>query len=109
VPNFRKPLGCGLDFEKRFGRRPWPIGPAILVFHNGLDPESLTGAVVEALMASEIGVAGDVRHDNEVRPHTQFTASQRVNRPPDELLSRLLADGKQNETLRPYRPPASVI
>ncbi len=69
---------------------------ATLVFHNGLDPASLTGAVVEAQLESEIGLAGSVRPGNEGLPHTQFTITHRVNGPPDELLSRMLAGARQD-------------
>lgn len=66
---------------------------AILVFHNGLNPTSLVGAVVETEVSEAMGDAGDVRPGNEGQPHTLLTIAQRVNGPPDETLSRVLDGG----------------
>ena len=69
---------------------------AILVFHNGLNPSELVAAVVEAELSTEIGAAGDVRPGNEGREHTLVTVSQRVNGPPDETLTSVLAASLQD-------------
>ena len=70
---------------------------AIVVFDNGLNAESLTGAVVEAESGLEMGFAGYVRSCNVGRPHSKITISRRVNGPPDTMLSRLLSAGLQDE------------
>lgn len=69
----------------------------IVAFHNGLDPASLTGAVVEAQNGEEIGLAGRVRLGNGGRPHSKITVDQRVNGPPDNTLSQMLDAGRQDE------------
>lgn len=66
---------------------------AILVFHNGLDPASLVGAVVETVVTETVGGDDDVRAGNEGQPHTLLTIAQRVNGPPDETLSQVLEAG----------------
>ena len=70
---------------------------AIVVFDNGLNPEALTGAVVEAESGLEMGLVGLVRPHNVGWPHTKITITQRVDGPPDTLLSRLLAASLQDE------------
>jgi hypothetical protein len=69
---------------------------AIVVFPNGLDPEFLTGAVIEAQSVEGIGLAGRVRLDNVGQPHRKIMVIQRVNGPPDTTLSQMLAEGKQD-------------
>jgi hypothetical protein len=69
---------------------------AIVTFPNGLDPESLTGAVIEAQCGEAIGLAGRVRLGNVGQPHTILMVVERVNGPPDTTLSQLLADGPQD-------------
>jgi hypothetical protein len=70
---------------------------AIVAFLNGLDPESLTGAVVEVQSGDEIGLAGRVRLGSVGKPHSKITVYQRVNGPPDTTLSQMLAEGRQDE------------
>jgi hypothetical protein len=70
---------------------------AIVVFDNGLNPEALTGAVVDAESGLEMGLAGYVRSCNVDLPHSKIAIHQRVDGPPDNRLSRLLAAGLQDE------------
>ncbi len=71
---------------------------AIVAFPNGLDPESLTGSVVEAERGEGIGLAGRVRLSNVGRLHGKIMVMQRVNGPPDITLSQMLDDCRQDET-----------
>jgi hypothetical protein len=67
----------------------------IVAFPNGLDPESLTGAVVEAQSGEGLGLAGRVRVGDVGQPHTKIVVVERVNGPPDITLSKMLDDGRQ--------------
>ena len=69
----------------------------IVAFLNGLDAESLTGAVVEVQSGEATGLAGRVRPDSVGKPHTMIMAFQRVNGPPDNRLSQVI-DAGQHDT-----------
>jgi hypothetical protein len=68
----------------------------IIVFHNGLDPARLSGAVMDAGTSFETGPAGFVRPTNVGVEHSKIAFYERVNGPPDDTLSRILADGLQD-------------
>jgi hypothetical protein len=68
----------------------------MVAFLNGLDAESLTGAVVEAQSGEATGLAGRVRPGNVGKSHTMIMAYQRVNGPPDSTLSQIIDAGRQD-------------
>ena len=68
----------------------------IVAFPNGLEPELLTGAVVEAQSGEGLGLAGRVRAGNVGQLHTKIVIVERVNGPPDTTLSQMLANGLQD-------------
>ena len=70
---------------------------AIVVFHNGLDPATLVGAVVDAGSSFEIGFVSYVRHSNVGVEHSKIAIYQRVDGPADTMLSQVLADALQDE------------
>jgi hypothetical protein len=69
---------------------------ATVVFHSGLDPAKLTGAVVDAECGLEIGFIGYVRSRNAALPHTKIAIYGLVVGPPDNTLSRMLDAGLQD-------------
>ena len=70
---------------------------AIVVFHNGLDPARLAGAVVDAGSSLEIGFVSYVRLGNVGMEHSKISIFQRVDGPPDTMLSQVLAGALQDE------------
>src|SRR5262252_3928966 len=68
----------------------------IVAFLNGLDAESLAGAVVEVQSEEATGLAGRVRPGNVGKVHTMLMAYQRVNGPPDNTLSQIIDAGRQD-------------
>jgi len=69
---------------------------SIIVFHNGLDPAKLSGAVVDAGSSLEIGVDRHVRSANVGVEHSKIAVYERVNGPPENSLSQMLTDGLQD-------------
>ena len=69
---------------------------AIVVFHNRLNPAGLTGVVVDAKLGREVGFIGHVRAGNVGLEHSKISIYRRVDGPPDEVLSQVLADGQQD-------------
>jgi hypothetical protein len=72
---------------------------AIVVFHNRLNPAGLTGAVLDAKIAREVGFIGYVRAGNVGLEHSKISIYRRMDGPPDQMLSQVLTDGLQDEAL----------
>jgi len=92
----RLSFGCETSDHRRHYLADAPAR-AVVVFDIGLNPESLTGAVVEAESGLEMGSAVYIRSHNTGLPHSKISIYRRVDGPPDTMLSRLLAAGLQEQ------------